>query len=201
DVCASSDAQTLEAEIAMLGDTAAVNCAAAVAAVLAVMPRPVRREHLDAIASALASARPLAGRLSTLEARGVLVIDDTYNANPRSMRTALSAAREFADLSRSRLVIALGDMLELGALAPQAHRDSLAEAIKANPDNLVVVGPEMAAALKEVPHDPGWIGVSNSEAAARVVSGLVRKGDVLLVKGSRGMRMERVIEMLTRSKH
>lgn len=79
----------LEANLGLLGAASAMNATAAVAAVIAAYARPLGRNDLAAIARALAAVEPVAGRLSTSEVAGVVVIDDTYNANPRSVRVAL----------------------------------------------------------------------------------------------------------------
>ncbi|MGD0289281.1 MAG: UDP-N-acetylmuramoyl-tripeptide--D-alanyl-D-alanine ligase [Candidatus Binataceae bacterium] len=198
----------LEANLGMLGAASAMNAAAAVAAVSAASPRPLGRADLAAIARALAAVEPVPGRLSTRELVGVVVIDDTYNANPRSVRVALEAARETADGLRARLVVALGDMLELGALAPAMHAEAVRDLFQARPDACVLVGPEMAAAARAVDSGATEIGsgaparppviqfAADSTAAAAAVRALVRPGDVLLVKGSRGIAMERIIDAL-----
>jgi UDP-N-acetylmuramoyl-tripeptide--D-alanyl-D-alanine ligase len=131
------------------------------------------------------------------------VIDDTYNANPRSVRVALEAARETADGLRTRLVVAIGDMLELGDLAQSMHREVVLDIFRTRPDACVAVGPEMAAALDAVAHDGDLLPrpallerAPDSLAASTIVRNFVRPGDVLLVKGSRGIAMERIIEAL-----
>jgi UDP-N-acetylmuramoyl-tripeptide--D-alanyl-D-alanine ligase len=193
----------LEANLGLLGAASAMNAAAAIAAVIAAYARPLVRNDLAAIARALAAVEPVAGRLSTREVGGVVVIDDTYNANPRSVRVALEAARETADGLRTRLVVALGDMLELGDLAESMHSEAVRDIFRARPDACVAVGAEMAAALDAVvrdddllPRPPVFECCADSLAAATVVHRLVRPGDVLLVKGSRGIAMERIIEAL-----
>jgi UDP-N-acetylmuramoyl-tripeptide--D-alanyl-D-alanine ligase len=141
------------------------------------------------------------GRLRTRKAGGVVIIDDTYNANPRSVRAALAAARETADGLRARLIVAIGDMLELGEFAREMHREAIHDVLSARAAACVAVGSEMAAAVNDC---AGAIDSSrqmtvvaaDSRAAASLVRDLVRPGDVLLVKGSRGIAMERVIEGL-----
>ena len=112
----------IETEIALLGEAAALNCTAAIAGVAAMRPRPLESRELAALADALAVVKPVAGRLANTSIHGIFVIDDTYNSNPRSVRAALAAAREVADGLGARLVIALGDMLELGESRPPRIR-------------------------------------------------------------------------------
>jgi len=189
----------IETEIALLGEAAALNCAAAIAGVAAMRAAPLESRELDSIAEALASVQPVAGRLATTSIDGIFVIDDSYNSNPRSIRAALAAAREVADGLGVRLVIAMGDMLELGEQAAVAHQDAIRDVMRARPAAFVAVGAEMISALAVVSRDADTAGVltaPDSIAAAKVVATLVQRGDVLLVKGSRGMAMERVIEGL-----
>jgi UDP-N-acetylmuramoyl-tripeptide--D-alanyl-D-alanine ligase len=189
----------IETEIGLFGETAALNCTAAIAGLAAMRPASFDASDLAAIADALAGALPVAGRFSTASLRGVLVIDDTYNSNPRSIRAALDAAREISAGHGARLVIAMGDMLELGAMSAAAHIDAIREIMRERPAAFVAVGPEMRAALEAVVGSslPTNVLVApDSGAAADLVVGLVRAGDVLLVKGSRGIAMERIIAAL-----
>jgi UDP-N-acetylmuramoyl-tripeptide--D-alanyl-D-alanine ligase len=192
----------LEASLGLLGAASASNAAAAVAAVAAAWARPLGRAELAAIAHALAEVRPVPGRLSTCQVGGVVVIDDTYNANPRSVRAALTAAGETANGLGARLIVALGDMLELGALSSDMHAEVMRDILRARPHACVAVGADMAAAVDAVAtvarrRSPTTILVARDSAdAATVVREIVRPGDVLLVKGSRGVAMERVIESL-----
>lgn len=189
----------VEAEIALLGEAAALNCSAAVAGTLAMYPAPASARQLQGLAEALAGATAVPGRLATESLYGIFVIDDTYNSNPRSLRAALACAREVAHGLDARLMIAMGDMLELGAMSRDAHQGLLRDVIGEHPAAFVAVGPELAVALaaqfqSDLP--PGIHTASDSAAAGIIVKGLVREGDVLLVKGSRGIAMERVINAL-----
>ena len=189
----------IEIEIALLGEAAALNCAAAIAGVAAMHPGPLESRSLAAIAEALAVVRPVAGRLANTSIHGIFVIDDTYNSNPRSIRAALAAAREVADGLGARLVIAMGDMLELGEMSAAAHQAAIRDVMRSHPAAFVAVGPEMNSARaveSRVADLTGVFAAPDSNAAATIIAGLVRRGDVLLVKGSRGIAMERVIEKL-----
>jgi UDP-N-acetylmuramoyl-tripeptide--D-alanyl-D-alanine ligase len=173
-----------------------------VAAAAALRVRPLAADELAPIARALESVAPVAGRLQMRALGGLLVIDDTYNANPRSVRAALDAAHESAQAPGARLVVALGDMLELGALAPAMHAEVVADVMRLAPAAFIAVGAEMSAAAAAAAGDAGRSGgsrvriASDSGAAAEIVCALSRAGDVVLVKGSRGIQMERIIEAL-----
>ena len=191
----------VEANLGLIGAASAMNAVAGLAAVTAACARPLLRNDLAAIARALATVQPVPGRLATREIANVIVIDDTYNANPRSVRVALAAARETADGLGTRLVVALGDMLELGSLSPAMHVEAVRDLYRSKPDACVAVGPEIAAAVREISGGeiarPSAIELAgDSTAAASIVRDLVRPGDVLLVKGSRGIAMERIIDGL-----
>ena len=189
----------IETEIALLGEAAALNCTAAIAGVAAMHPLPLESRELAAIADALAVVKPVAGRLANTSIHGIFVIDDTYNSNPRSIRAALAAAREVADGLGARLVIALGDMLELGEVSAAAHQEAIRDVMRSHPAALVAVGAEMNSACAVVSRDADTteiLAAPDSIAAAGIIAGLLRPGDVLLVKGSRGIAMERVLDRL-----
>ena len=189
----------IETEIALLGEAAALNCTAAIAGAAAMRAAPLESRELTAIADALASVQPVVGRLASTSINGIFVIDDTYNSNPRSIRAALAAAREVADGLGARLVIAMGDMLELGDQSVAAHQEAIRDVMRTRPAAFIAVGPEMNSAREVVSGDANTTEIQTSPdsiAAARIVAGLIRPGDVLLVKGSRGIAMERIIERL-----
>jgi UDP-N-acetylmuramoyl-tripeptide--D-alanyl-D-alanine ligase len=140
---------------------------------------------------------PLEVRFSALRGErralpgGVLLIDDCYNANPMSMRAAID---ELADTDASRRVAVLGDMLELGEDAPRFHREIGAHAAARGVDLLVTVGP--LAALMSEGFGPDARSVPDAAAAAELLGGLLRTGDAVLVKGSRGVGLELVAQAL-----
>jgi UDP-N-acetylmuramoyl-tripeptide--D-alanyl-D-alanine ligase len=123
--------------------------------------------------------------------RGVVLINDCYNANPMSMRAAID---ELAQAAPDRRVAVLGDMLELGPKARGFHREVGEHATLRGVELLVTVGP-LAASMRE-----GFEGevhsVPDAAAAAELLGGLLHERDTVLVKGSRGVGLERVAEAL-----
>ena len=182
----------------LLGDTAAMNIAAAFAGTLALLDRSASPEELSRLAAAISGVEAVPGRLRLRQVGDILVLDDSYNSNPCSARAALLAAREVADRRGSRLVVALGDMLELGELSAPEHGALLAAADHSGADQLILVGSALARAVTALPSalaTPHRLFPDSAMAAGDCAS-VVGAGDLLLVKGSRGIRMERLIEGL-----
>ena len=132
-------------------------------------------------------------RLEIKELFGATVISDAYNANPASMEEAI---KELVRLKKGRAIAVLGDMLELGAYAEEAHR-KIGEWMSALPiDVFIGVGPLMAITHSEfVKTGKQSFSVSTPEEAGSILTGLCREGDTIVVKGSRGMGMEKVLEI------
>jgi UDP-N-acetylmuramoyl-tripeptide--D-alanyl-D-alanine ligase len=141
-----------------------------------------------------------AGRLQLVKLdHDIVVLDDCYNANPPSMASSIAEATHLARLRRSRLFLVLGEMLELGAQSEREHR-VLGTRLGAA-SQLIAVG-EQAQPLYESACGAGVAAeffANSSEAAKRVVE-LAEPHDVVLVKGSRGVRLERVVQALAARK-
>ncbi len=120
---------------------------------------------------------------------GVVLVADCYNANPMSMRAAIDDLAETAD---ARRVAVLGDMLELGPDAPLMHAEIGAYAQARGVELLVTVG-ALAGEMRTRFAGESYA-VADAEAAAELVPGLLREGDTVLVKGSRGVGLERLLE-------
>ena len=175
----------------LVGAHNAANAAAAAAAAIAL--GCTDRE----IARGLAAVRPV-GRRLRLEPlpSGVQLVDDCYNANPASMSAALRTVVDLA-AAGGRPVAVLGDMLELGPFEAEAHRALGEEAARAGVRALAAFGPR-SRATAEAARAAGLEAFHTEQLEALVAwaRANVRPPDVLLVKGSRGMKLERLVEAL-----
>ncbi len=135
----------------------------------------------------------------------VVVVDDSYNANPTATRVALDDLVRRARDERGRPVAVLGDMLELGPESRRYHREIGAYAAAIGVRGLIGVGPLSAAVVDGfggVGEDPSagrgrdGLHVPDLEAGLSDIVACIRPGDVVLVKGSRSMRLERVVAAL-----
>ena len=149
----------------------------------------------SAIRRGLAGYRPTRMRLAPLTVKGVRILNDAYNSNPLSMATALEAIRQYP--ARERWVVS-GDMLELGTEALRFHEMAGERAARSAIRGLLTFGDlskyTLAGARKKGMDGRSlWHCSSHGEIAA-ILKKVVKEGDVVLVKGSRGMRMEKVIE-------
>jgi UDP-N-acetylmuramoyl-tripeptide--D-alanyl-D-alanine ligase len=180
--------------VAGLGDTAIPNALAAAAAALAA------GASLEDVAAGLARYRPVGGRMERVSLpRNIILINDTYNANPQSMEVALRSLCRLKGEGRG--VAVLGDMGELGSSAGEAHRGLGRLAAHLGVDRLFLLGEHaqetMAAAIDAGLH-PSSVQVGRDHASlGRCVREMLQGNDWVLVKGSRSMRMEQVVDALT----
>lgn len=128
--------------------------------------------------------------------KNTTLINDTYNASPRAAEAAFDVLKSLQ--APKRKIVAFGDMLELGTLNESAHREIAAHMGFA--DYVVLVGKETHWTYQELKkagfNDTKLVYVADSVEAGRHLQTYIKEGDCILVKGSRGMRMERVIEEL-----
>lgn len=188
----------LDVTLSMLGEGAARNAAAAIAVALALRGPAA----LAPAAAALASVHGAPGRMELGPgAFGILLLDDTYNASPRATENALEAAAEVARSAGGRLVAVLGDMLELGALEEEMHTRVGEVVARVGTSLFVACGARMRAAAEEARELGCDLVVEEDDPTAAIehVRSFVSASDVVLVKGSRGMRMERVVAGLRTS--
>jgi UDP-N-acetylmuramoyl-tripeptide--D-alanyl-D-alanine ligase len=156
---------------------------------------------LEAIAARVQRLVPAAHRGQVVRlSNGVTVIDDSYNANPTATRQALDLLG--SERTAVRRVAVLGEMLELGDRAVALHQDVGRHAADARVDLLLAVGGDPASALARAAVGAGMAPdqvhyFASSDEAADALATLVGPGDVVLVKGSRGVRTDRVVDRLT----
>ena len=149
---------------------------------------------LDDIVAGLETFSPAKGRMETsLLSDGIVLIEDTYNANPLSVKAALIALDEMGG-SGERIVV-LGDMLELGESSAALHRE-VGEFAAVHCDRLFLLGPEsreIAAGARSAGMAATRVTscASHSEATQALIHS-VRPGARILIKGSRGMKMEKI---------
>ncbi|KJS14704.1 MAG: UDP-N-acetylmuramoylalanyl-D-glutamate--2,6-diaminopimelate ligase [Peptococcaceae bacterium BRH_c4b] len=151
------------------------------------------------IARGLHSAALSSMRLEILDAGGIKIINDTYNANPYSTRAALQVLGEVA--GGGRKVAVLADMLELGARATAAHREVGEAVAEEGIDYLVTVG-NLSKFIHQGAQNAGLskeraAHFSSGDDALKMLKDLLEPGDVVLVKGSRSMHMEEIVKGLS----
>lgn len=153
---------------------------------------------LTAIKRGLQQAKPFSMRMQIEQWRGVGVINDTYNANPASMAAALRTLAEIKP--KGARIAVLGDMFELGKHSAKAHRELGREAARASLAGLYLLGREadrVRLGALEGGLKPEQIVIGRDHAdLARRLRERVKRGDWLLFKGSRGMKMEKVLQQL-----
>jgi len=151
--------------------------------------------NLVEIVEALKEFQPLPGRMHLIKGiKNTLVVDDTYNAALLSMEAALESLKIFEN---RRKVVVLGDMLEIGEYAPEAHR-RVGKKVAEIADLIFTVGPRAKFIADEVtkqgiPENRIFQFMVSDDAAIKVQDE-IRENDVILVKGSRAMKMEKVVK-------
>ena len=176
----------------MIGRHNVLNAAAAAAAGLVLGCEPAEIKH------GLEAFHPVAMRSELISWEGRTVLYDVYNANPASVRAALETLSRFGGTGRR--IAVLGDMLELGAASADAHR-RMGRAVAAFGINALITMGDLAAAIAESARADGLdrdrVRVCREPSeVAQALKGMTESGDVILIKGSRGMRMERILDYL-----
>jgi UDP-N-acetylmuramoyl-tripeptide--D-alanyl-D-alanine ligase len=169
-----------------------VVCGAAVALELGI--------DLDTIVHRAGELKPSSRRGAVLRLpKGVTIIDDSYNSSPSALMRSLEViARSWG----ARRIAVIGEMLELGGLSESLHRECGRAAASSRLSKLFTIGGDPARALGEAAIAAGLPRAAvthfdNSMDAAPIIAGQVTSGDVVMVKGSRGIRTDLVVERLT----
>lgn len=152
----------------------------------------------EAAAAGISRFSPGKMRLNIIKANGMKIINDAYNASPQSVKAALGVLEE---VEADRRIAVLGDMLELGKWSVQAHMETGAQAAGITPDYIVTVGKEalnIAEGAIRAGFDPEKVAsFQSNKEALEYLKFILRQGDAVLVKGSRAMKMEELVNSLT----
>lgn len=157
---------------------------------------------LELIKEGLERFEPLPGRMEIMELNGYTIINDTYNANPNSMEQALKTLIGFKKMGRT--IAVLGDMLELGEFTKSAHIQIGSMVSGLGIDYLFTLGKDsvniaLAASEGGMNEENIYIEKEHQDVTAKLRA-IITKGDCILVKGSRSMKMELIIKELTTRK-
>ena len=147
-------------------------------------------------AAALSNYEATGMRQHVVKKAGLTVVEDCYNASPDSMKASLAMFSAF-DAGSGKKYALLGDMLELGSITEEAHRQVGRWAAEAHLAGLVALGPESRAMAEEA-EKAGLAAVhcDTPAAALAALKGLLKPGDALLAKASRGMKLENILKAL-----
>ncbi len=181
--------ETAETRLSMPGAHNVRNSAAAVSAGLAL---GIPLKALAARLRSFVSQAPM--RMEIKNLNGILFVNDAYNASPTSMEAALVTFDQMKGPQRKWAV--LGDMLELGEFSPETHYRIVKRAVESSVDNVLLVGPRMGKAFNSLSESQktkarAFDGVTDARAFLRRSA---QKGDAVLLKASRGMRLEKMLE-------
>lgn len=190
------DGEAIDFDTNLVGFHHVRNVAAALAAAHSVGLAP------RAVAPSLLSVSPQPHRMQFQEGSGLWILDDCYNANPESTVQAIETLDRCRNLAqpKARAIAVLGDMLELGPASEAAHARVGRAVMDNRIDVLITVG-EAAQTISNTAREGGLravVHVNDAEGAVRWIRKVANAGDWLLVKGSRGMRLERVVDEVKR---
>ena len=185
-ISVNTPAGEFSAQLNVIGKHNVMNALAAIAASLAM------GASLEAVQAGLQTMQAVPGRLQLKKGvNGSLLIDDTYNANPSSLKAALGVLAHF----QGKKLVALGDMGELGAGAERLHHDAGEQCREFNITQLCAVGNYSQSAVQAFGVDGHHF--ESHEAMVAYLENQLDKNSILLIKGSRSMRMERIVNGLT----
>ena len=181
--------ETYEFNLPMAGEHNVYNALAAISAGVALSVSP------QDMANALQGAKNAKMRFEVTEKDGVTFINDAYNASPLSMNAALKTV---AETYGGRKIAVLGDMLELGDAEVSAHKKVGEEVKEFNFSALITLG-ERGKIIADGAKDAGLNDVTvtkNHKDAAEALKSMLKEGDTVIFKGSRGMEMEKILELM-----
>ncbi|MCD4761824.1 UDP-N-acetylmuramoyl-tripeptide--D-alanyl-D-alanine ligase [bacterium] len=155
--------------------------------------------NLAEISKALKGVAPSRGRTNLITGiKGTIIIDDTYNSEPESARAALGIIKRLPVIKGARKIVIFGDMLELGSFSEEAHQHIGQTVVKFGMHKLITVG-ERARDIARGAEEAGMrrddiFSFGDSESAGKFVQDRIKRGDLILVKGSQGIRTEKIVK-------
>lgn len=180
--------------VPMIGRHNALNALAAIA-----VAKRFGLPEDEVIASLVTSSKPEM-RMQRIDARGITILNDAYNANPASMRAGIETLLDLEPSARNgRRVAVLGDMRELGVTSERYHREigQMIASFKHEIDHVFCVG-ECSKWIVDDAIAHGFGSpierFTDATSAAKIVAKKIKRGDLVLVKGSRGMRLEHIVD-------
>ena len=193
-VTASIFGETVIYKLGLPGEHMAVNSLSILAAAK-LMGADLARAALALAAAAPAKGRGVPERLR-MAGGELMLIDESYNANPASVGAALALLGQTQPGWRGRRIAVLGDMLELGETGPALHAGLLQPLEAAKVDVLYAAGPLMAHLWERVPAERRGAYAATAEALLEAVLAGLKPGDVVMIKGSLGSRMGPLVEAI-----
>jgi UDP-N-acetylmuramoyl-tripeptide--D-alanyl-D-alanine ligase len=188
------DGETKEVAIGAPGRHIAENALAALGVVKIV------GANMQQAIGALATLQPEKGRgrrhRLAIERSSFTVVDESYNANPASMRAAIAVLASSVPTGTGRRVAVLGDMLEMGDYAEKVHSDLAGPLLAAGIEHVWLAGPEMVALKESLPESVQVVHYEKTEELAEYVLNAVAVGDVLMVKSSLGTGFGKIVAAL-----
>ncbi|MFQ5454647.1 MAG: UDP-N-acetylmuramoyl-tripeptide--D-alanyl-D-alanine ligase [Nitrospirota bacterium] len=153
---------------------------------------------IDLIKEGLEDFKPLSMRGGIREAGDIRIIDDSYNANPVSMISAIDMAMDLKD--SGRVIAVVGDMFELGGYREEAHLKLGRDIVQKGVNHIITIGQSgrlIGEGAINAGMEDGRVDICEyHNEAVDALQRIIKKGDIVLIKGSRGMKMETIIEMM-----
>ena len=157
--------------------------------------------NLVEISEALKEYRALPGRMMPIDGiKESLIIDDTYNSSPKALQSALETLKQIKNHPEGKTWVILGDMRELGHLSIEEHYEAGKKVANMGFDYLVTIGEEAKeiahGARRSIMSKEKIFSFANSEEANQFLKDRIKKGDILLIKGSQAVRMEKIVKKI-----
>jgi len=150
------------------------------------------------IKSALEEFTPYEKRMQIIKNGKITIINDSYNANPDSYIPALDTLMHIAQEHKSRKIVVMGDMLELGLKSDTLHQDLFFNLLNYDLDGIFTMGDACAIAAEKL-RTRGFENIysfTSHQRLAKKLKSFIKKNDIILLKGSRGMQMEKILAFL-----